>query len=188
MNPSTYLPILLALGLVILFEQTGNNSCSCSCTNNNYCNTVRSNHNPCNSYSCPDDTPVGCENGGSAMITRCGESSVDLAGVRFKNSPEEFCPCQLQEIQDLVDNGYETWRLDPVAVSARFMQNCFIDDCFRGLPSYLAGKCRCCDKTYVVLGVGCAGKMIFELCQPVKQGECGIWIVTRYGKYNNCNC
>ncbi len=187
MDISTFLPILLALGLILISERSENNS-ACSCNSYNSCNTVRTPNNPCNSPNCPDNTPMGCENGGSPITIRCNEGNVDLNGVRFKNSPEDFCPCRLQELQDLADNGYETWRLDPTAVAARFMQNCFIDECFRGYPSYLAGKCRCCDKTYVVLGVGCAGRMIFELCQPVKQGECGIWIVTRYGRYNNCNC
>lgn len=185
MDFSTFLPILLALGLLIIPELSGNKGSGC-CNSDNSCNTVRNRNSGCSSPYCEDNTPVGCENGGSATLTRCNENNVDLCGVRFKNSPEEFCPCRLQELQDLADNGYEVWRTDPVAVAARFMQNCYIDQCFRGLPSYLAGSCRCCDKTYVVLGVTCAGCMIFELCQPVKQGECGIWIVTRYGKYDNC--
>lgn len=184
MDTSTFLPILVALGLLIIPELKKGSSCGCgdSCRTNG-CNTV---YSPCS--GCNSNTPVGYENGGSAIVTRCNEGNVDLCGVSFKPSPEEFCPCRLQELQDLADNGYEAWRLDPVAVAARFMQNCFIDACFRGYPSYLAGKCRTCDKTYVVLGVGCAGKMIFELCQPVKQGECGIWIVTRYAKYDNGSC
>lgn len=170
MDTSTFLPILVALGLLILPELRRNGGCSTNST--------------CASPTVQQNGEGIC----SPSVTRCGDTNVNLSGVRFHPSPEEFCPCRLQELQDLADNGYEAWRLDPVAVSARFMQNCFIDPCFRGYPSYLAGKCRCCDKTYVVLGVGCAGKMIFELCQPVKQGECGIWIVTRYGKYENGSC
>lgn len=184
MDISTLLPILLALGLLIVPElRSGNNSCGYT---ESSCNTVRPACSGCNPPVCPDNAPVGCENGGPAIVKRCNEGNVDISGVRFRRSPEEYCPCRLQELQDLADNGYETWRLDPVSVAARFMQNCFIDECFRGYPAYLAGKCRTCDKMYVVLGVGCAGKMIFELCQPVKQGECGIWIVTRYGNYNKC--
>lgn len=186
MDSATLLPILLALGLIIIPELSGKNS-SCACNTSGSCNTIQPRNSGYNCNTCHDNPPCGCENGGSAVVTRCNEGNVDLCGVRFKNSPEEFCPCRLQDLQDLADNGYEAWRLDPVSVAARFMQNCFIDECFRGYPSYLAGKCRTCDKTYVVLGVGCAGKMIFELCQPVKQGECGIWIVTRYGRYNGCN-
>lgn len=184
MELSTFLPILIALGIIILPELSGNRSCSFNTSNG--CDTVRPQNSGCNCNTCHDDCRRGCENGGSPVVKSCGDSNVDICGVRFKNSPEEYCPCKLQELQDLVDNGYETWRLDPVSVAARFMQNCFIDQSFRGYPAYLAGKCRTCDKVYVVLGVGCAGKMIFELCQPVKQGECGIWIVTRYGKYDKC--
>ncbi len=176
MDFSTVLPILLALGLIILPELRNQNSCSCQPS----CNTVRCDKG-CIPPTCPER--VGCENGGSCITTRCNEGNVDLCGVKFKKSPEEYCPCKLQELQDLADNGYESWRLDPVAVSARFMQNCFIDECFRGYPSYHVASCRCCDKAYVVLGVGCAGKMIFELCQPVKQGNGGIWIVKGYAKY-----
>ncbi len=189
MDLSTYLPILLALGLIIIPELSSQkSSCGCSSCNScgscSGCNTVRP-HNGCGMPGC-NDMPIGCENGGSAISKRCIDGNVDICGIRFKNSPEQFCPCELQEIQDLVDNGYETWRLDPASVAARFMQNCFIDDSFRGYPAYVYGKCRSCDKTYVVLGVACAGKMIFELCQPVKKGECGIWIVTRYAKYDKC--
>ena len=183
MDTSTFLPVLAALGLLIISELKKQPT---NMNGEGGCNTVYA--SGVGRHVCPDDTPRGCENGGSATVTCCNEGNVNLCGVKFKPSPEEFCPCRLQELQDLVDNGYEAWRLDPAAVSARFMQNCFIDSCFRGYPSYLAGKCRTCDKTYVVLGVGCAGKMIFELCQPVKQGECGIWIVTRYGKYESGNC
>lgn len=178
MDISTFLPILIALGVLIVSGSRSTSPCVESS-----CNTVRPSCSGCNPPACPDPAPCGCENGGSAVTTRCSDGNVDLRGVRFRNSPEDYCPCRLQELQDLTDNGYETWRTDPVAVAARFMQSCFIDPCFRGYPPYLAGKCRTCDKTYVVLGVGCAGKMIFELCQPVKQGECGIWIVTRYGRY-----
>lgn len=165
MNFSTYLPILLALGLVILPELSGGKGGNCRCQ-----------------QSCK--TSYGCDSGNSAVTVRCNDGCVDLKGIRFQR-PEQECPCTLNELQDLADNGYEAWRLDPVATAARFMQSCFIDQCFRGQPSYLAGKCCCCNKTYVVLGVNCAGKMIFELCQPVKQGENGIWTVTGYAKYYN---
>lgn len=144
-------------------------------------------------YSCPSYQPCGCENkchhchecdeGCETSVTSCTQTQVDLSGINWKDAPMEMCCCQLNETQALVDSGFESWRLDPVSVASRYMQNCFIDDCFRGYPNYLAGKCSCNGKVYVVLGVTCSGRMIFELCQPVKSGECGIWIVTRYGKY-----
>ena len=164
MNLSIYLPVLLALGLIIIPELSGKgNRGECCCSKN----------------SC---TPPDCECGQSAVTVRCNDGNVDLTGVRFKRVPEECC-CKYRELQELADNGYETWRLDPVATAARFMQGCCVEESFRGHPSYLAGKCRCCNKTYVVLGVNCAGRMIFELCQPVKQGEDGIWTVTGYARY-----
>ncbi len=182
MNFSTYLPILVALGLVILPELSKNSAqgcCnqSCACTPQCCCPEP----NPC----LPDTNM--CTHGQQCMpsVNSCLQMSVDLCGVKFKNSPEDICCCRLWELQSLTDNGYETWRRDPAAVSARFMQSCFIDPCFRGCPPYFAGECKSCDKTYIVLGVGCVGKMIFELCQPAKIGSEGIWIVTRYGKYNN---
>ena len=169
MDPSTLIPILVGLGLFIIPEL---NSGSCK---------------PCRKVCCPsctnkchDDDP--CLTG--STVTSCSQNDVNLCGVRWENAPEA-CDCQLCEAQSLVDSGFESWRLDPVAVATRFMQNCFIDECFRGYPTYLAGKCTCCDKTYVVLGVSCAGRMIFELCQPVNQGANGIWEVNRYGRYCN---
>lgn len=166
MDITTILPVLLALGLIILPELNQNSSSPCRRV---CCPT------PCD---CPDTDP--CLTG--ATVTSCNQNDVNLCGIRWENAPQ-VCDCQLCEAQSSVDAGFEQWRLDPVSVATRFMNNCFIDDCFRGYPTYLAGKCSCCDKTYVVLGVSCAGKMIFELCQPVNQGSKGIWEVVRYGKY-----
>lgn len=179
MDFSTYLPILLLLGVALLPELSSSKRAECACT----CNSCTSESKLCG---------CGCEKGAEVMpschtsVTQCNNMCVNISGVRFKNSPEELCPCEIMELQSLADNGYETWRLDPVATAARFSKNCFIDQCFRQSPVYLAGTCRTCDRTYVVLGAGCCGKMIFELCQPAKQGEGGIWKVTRYGKYSDC--
>ena len=170
MDLTTLLPILFGLGLVILPN-----------LNTNSCTPCRKVCCPQNDCSCHKDDP--CLTG--ATVTSCSNQEVDLCGVRWQNNPCPTCDCQLCEAQGLVDSGFENWRTDPVAVATRFMQNCFIDDSFRGYPTYLAGKCSCNDKTYVVLGVTCAGKMIFELCQPVKNGCSGIWEVTRYSKYCN---
>lgn len=173
MDFSTFLPILIGLGLIILPELSSGSNSSAPCRK--VC---------CAQRKCPceeDNNP--CLTG--STVTPCSQNEVNLCGIRWKNSPCQTPDCQLCEAQSLVDSGFENWRTDPVAVATRFMQNCFIDDCFRGYPTYLAGKCTCSDKTYVVLGVTCAGKMIFELCQPVKEGCDGIWEVTRYGEYCN---
>ncbi|MBQ7896957.1 MAG: hypothetical protein IJ323_00895 [Clostridia bacterium] len=170
MNCSTLLPLLIGLGLIIFPELNSSSSSPCR----KVCCTPR---------ECPCDDSNPCLTG--ATVTPCSQNEVCLCGIRWKDSPCQTCDCQLCEEQGLVDSGFENWRTDPVAVATRFMQNCFIDDCFRGYPTYLAGKCTCADKTYVVLGVTCAGKMIFELCQPVKEGSDGIWEVTRYADYCN---
>ncbi len=171
MDLTTLLPILIGLGLIILPElNRGSTSC------------------PCRKVCCPnmnhsEDHNDPCLTGG--RVTSCTQAPVNLCGIRWKVAPECECDCQLCEAQSLVDAGFENWRADPVLVATRFMQNCFIDECFRGNPTYLVGKCTSCDKVYVVLGVSCAGKMIFELCQPVKDGEGGIWTVNRYAEYCN---
>ena len=175
MDFSTYLPLLLLLGLVVLPELSSGNSCSCNCSDN--CSSCASTQ--CNTYR--SDYTSGYD-GCNTNVTSCS-NCIDPSKARFKKSPEEYCSCQLMELQSLADNGYETWRLDPVAVAARFMQSCFIDECYRGQPAHLVGTCETCDKFYVVLGVGPCRRMIFELCQPVKRGECGIWIITAYAKY-----
>ena len=167
MNFSTLLPVLIGLGLVIVPELSSSSSCRKVCCNG-CCGEETAPSNPC--LSGPSVTP-------------CALNNVNLSGIHWKKAPKESCDCQLCEAQALVDSGFESWRLDPVAVASRFMQNCFIDECFRGYPTYLAGKACHCDKTYVVLGVSCAGRMIFELCQPVNQGAKGIWEVNRYGRY-----
>ena len=170
MNPLTYLPLLIGLGLVVLpnFNSQSSSPCRKVCCPQNQCPTPR--EDPCLT---------------GAVVTSCSQQEVDLCGIRWTNSPCQTCDCQLCEAQALVDSGYESWRTDPVAVATRYMQNCFIDEAFRGYPTYLAGKCSCNGKAYVVLGVSCAGRMIFELCQPVKEGCDGIWEVSRYAKYCN---
>lgn len=168
MDFTIIIPILLALGFKA-FNQ--NNSQICCCSSDMPCQCDNNDRN--------DDSDEGCE----TSVVSCTQNDVCLSGIRWTNAPDEMCECQLSETQALVDSGFESWRLDPVSVASRYMQNCFIDDCFRGFPNYLAGKCTCNGKVYVVLGVTCAGRMIFELCQPVKSGECGIWKVTRYARY-----
>ncbi len=168
MDFTIILPILLGLGLKV-FPKNSSQVCCCALPTPCQC------ENKCHHLDCTE----GCE----TSMTSCAHNEVDLSGIYWKNAPDVMCDCQLSETQALVDSGFESWRLDPVSVASRYMQNCFIDDCFRGYPNYLAGKCCCNGKVYVVLGVSCAGRMIFELCQPVKSGDCGIWVVTRYGKY-----
>lgn len=170
MNFSTLLPILIGLGLIILPELNSSSPSPCR----KVC---------CAPKNCPSEDNNPCLTG--STVTPCGQKDVCLCGIRWKTPPCLTPDCQLCEAQSLVDSGFENWRTDPVAVATRFMQNCFIDECFRGYPTYLAGKCRCSDKAYVVLGVTCQGQMIFELCQPVKDGEGGIWEVTRYAEYCN---
>ncbi|MBE6700287.1 MAG: hypothetical protein E7582_00150 [Ruminococcaceae bacterium] len=169
-----YIPILLAfLVATVSYSRSNRDLCyeaSCSRVRGN---CFREGHD------------FGCDTC-NTTTHRCANNNIDLACARFKKAPVCECQCRLEELQNLADNGFEIWRTDPAAVAADFMQNCFIDPCFRGYPSYVAGTCNCCDKTYVVLGVSCAGYMIFELCQPVKSREGGIWTVTRYGKYNGC--
>ena len=137
------------------------------------CNTIRGSRPPKRREG------EGCER----RTTRCSSAEIDLARACFLPSPENFCPCQLEEAQRLADNGFETWRQSAVDTASRYLNNPFIDPCFRGYPAFFVGECKCCPYTYVVLGVGCAGCMIFELCQPVREGEGGIFIVRRYGRY-----
>lgn len=149
--------ISIVLAAVALFFASGNRGSGCGSS--------------CCSCNCSCECCVG------------GNNIRDLRWLRSRECVNE---CDLRSMQCLADNGVDTWRLDPVAAAVKFCQNCFIPQEIRCSLPFLRDKVSCNGKCYVLLGFRCSCDVCCELCQPVRQDECGIWICTRYCYINRC--
>lgn len=120
-------------------------------------------------YNClPRLLPVRC-------VCPCDSSCHSLGGYNVNClswATVNFCPCELDEKIRVAEEGFCDESLDPVTVAARFLNSACVPCDFRGKPAYL--KCKKCvdGKTYVLLGVSCAGDVAFELdCKPLCNGN-----------------
>lgn len=108
-------------------------------------------------------------------VNSCDRSACSLGGYNIKClswANADSCPCELEEKLRVAEDGFCDENLDPVTVSARFLNSACVPCDFRGKPSYL--KCQSCIgcKTYVLLGVSCVGDVAFELgCTPLCNGK-----------------
>lgn len=128
--------------------------CPVCCQKNTYCQ----------SNSCPSCSQSGenvsclCRNAGCSP---CDLDGYDIRKLCWVNVP--ICDCELDDISELLQNGFEEWRLDPVSVCAKFLSSSAVPCEFKGKPAFL--KCKKCisGKTYVLFGVSCVGEVAFEL-------------------------
>lgn len=142
--------------------------CDCCCTT---CTITNQNTDcrDCDSGSCGEGESHSCTPSG------CPCCQYDLCGcdIRYLNWVKiNTCECELENSRALAENGYDEWRLDPVSVSARFLNSSCVPCNFRGKPAFLRCLRSSCGKTYVLLGISCVGNVALELdCTPICNGK-----------------
>lgn len=82
--------------------------------------------------------------------------------------------------QCMANKGNKCWKLKPELVAVNFLNNSFICQEYQGIPANICDVKICGNTAYVVLSFRGCHKMAFELCQPVKKGCGGIWVVKKY--------
>ena len=107
----------------------------------------------------------------------CRVGGYDICRLHFTSV--SVCECEWEAARTLVENGFDEYRLDPVATAARYLSSPAVPCDFRGKPAYL--KCMRCisGKTYVVLGVSCVGDAVFELVSETLPCNKDIYTVCR---------
>lgn len=122
---------------------------------------------------------------GTLLFSQRNCCEIEVGGVDFndqcwRDNPICLSRKQLCYEQCMTDKGRKCWKTQPELVAANFLNNDFICQEYRCVPTTVCDVKVCCDKAYVVLSFPDCSKMAFELCRPVKQECGGIWVVRKY--------
>lgn len=135
----------------------------------------------CNCNNGFQTVDFGCDLGNNNC--ECGMlGCYQINRIKWRNSCENLCDCNIQSLIELTESGYSDWRRDPVTTASRYLNSCHIPQDYKTTPAFLRDTTCFNGKTYVLLGFNCLCSIAFELCRVCNDED--VWVVCRYAYVN----